>query len=85
MTATISLDARRRTSMAKVGRRQDTQYLVTEHPDGTLVLTPAVTIPAAELRALADPDVRAALERGRRPEVVDARQRGSFRQPGEGG
>jgi hypothetical protein len=75
---TITLDPRRRTSLAKVGRKQDTQYLVSEHDDGTLVLTPAITIPAAELAALADPDVRTAMERARTPGDVPARRRGSF-------
>jgi hypothetical protein len=34
---------------------------VEEHPDGTLVLTPAVTISALELAALRDDNVRTAV------------------------
>jgi hypothetical protein len=57
----VVLDSRRRTSFAKVGRRQDTRYLVEELEDGTLILTPAVTIPATELAALQDPRLRETL------------------------
>lgn len=78
MSTSITLDPRRRISFAKIGRKEHTQYLVTEYPDGTVVLTPAVTIPESELRALADPDIRAALERARTPSKVEARKRGSF-------
>lgn len=71
------VDERRRTSLAKVGRPSDRRYLVEEFEDGTLVLTPAVTLAAAEVAALRDPEIRTALERtrGRRPKL---RSRGSF-------
>ncbi len=42
----IELDARRRLSFGKIGRKQDTRYIVNEQPDGTLVLTPAAVVPA---------------------------------------
>jgi hypothetical protein len=48
----LSLDERRRVSLAKFGRREDLEYLVDEQPDGTLILTPAVTVPAEELARL---------------------------------
>ena len=47
MTTTIELDARRRTSLGRIGRKQDTRYIVDEKPDGTLVLTPAIVVPAS--------------------------------------
>lgn len=42
----IELDARRRTSLGRVGQKAHTRYIVEEHEDGTLVLTPALVIPA---------------------------------------
>ena len=71
------VDDRRRTSLAKVGRASDRRYLVQEFEDGTLVLTPAVTLPAVEVAALRNPAVREALEKtlGERPKL---RRRGSF-------
>ena len=61
----ISLDARRRTSLAKVGNKEHRRYLVQEQPDGTLTLIPAVTISHLELSALADLATRAAMDRAR--------------------
>jgi hypothetical protein len=76
----ITVDERRRTSLAKVGRRSDERYLVDEFEDGTLVLTPAITMSKAEAAALADPVVRAALEKSLEPnpQLVS---RGSFPSP----
>jgi hypothetical protein len=48
----LDVDERGRTSLAKVTTRRSCRYLVEELPDGTLVLTPAETVPAAELAAL---------------------------------
>lgn len=45
-TQMIELDARRRTSLGKVGRKEHDRYLVDEQPDGTIVLTPAIVVPA---------------------------------------
>jgi hypothetical protein len=81
----VVLDERRRTSLAKVGRKQDGRYLVEEFPDGTLVFTPAVTISAVELAALTNPDLRAAFDRAADLEGVKLRSRGSFRRYAEGG
>lgn len=58
----ITVDERGRTSLTKVRSKAYNRYLVEEFPDGTLVLTPAVTITAVELAALRDPVVRAAVE-----------------------
>ena len=64
-TTEITLDARRRTSLAKIGNKEHRKYLVQEQPDGTLTLIPAVTISRVELAALADPATRAAMDRAR--------------------
>lgn len=45
-TQLIELDARRRTSLGKVGHKEHDRYLVDERPDGTIVLTPAIVVPA---------------------------------------
>lgn len=74
----ITLDGRRRTSLAKVGRRSDTKYLAETLPDGTVILTPAVTIPAVELAALQDSELRARLEAARNIDPSMLRSRGSF-------
>lgn len=73
----ITVDDRRRTSLAKVGRKTDRRYLVDEFEDGTLVLTPAVTLTAVEVAALRDPTVRKALDASldERPAL---KSRGSF-------
>jgi hypothetical protein len=42
----IELDARRRTSFGRVGRKEHTRYIVEERQDGTMLLTPAVVVPA---------------------------------------
>lgn len=57
----ILVDERGRTSLARVRSHHCDRYMVEEFPDGTLVLTPAVTISAVELAALRDPVVRAAV------------------------
>jgi len=62
-TREITLDGRRRTSLARIGRDSDRRYLIDELPDGTVILTPAVTLSKVELAALSDPEVRAALDR----------------------
>ena len=62
-TREISLDGRRRTSLAKIGRESDHRYLIDELPDGTVILTPAVTLSKVELAALSEPAVRAAMDR----------------------
>lgn len=57
----LDVDDRGRTSLAKVTTRRHSRYLVDEFPDGTLVLTPAVTVSLVELAALRDPAVVAAI------------------------
>ncbi len=58
----IVLDGRRRTSLARVGAPGDTRYIAETREDGSVLLTPAVTIEKWELAALTDPDTRAALD-----------------------
>jgi hypothetical protein len=58
----IVLDGRRRTSLARVGAPPDTPYIAETFEDGSVVLTPAVTIEKWELAALSNPEVRAALD-----------------------
>src|SRR6266567_2134402 len=57
----VVVDERGRTSLARVRSHDYDRYTVEEFPDGTLVLTPAVTISALELAALQNPQVMAAV------------------------
>jgi len=57
----LVVDERGRTSLARVRSHDYDRYTVEEFPDGTLVLTPAVTISVVELAALREPAVRAAI------------------------
>lgn len=57
----VQLDERGRTSLARVRTHNYDRYTVEELPDGTLVLTPAVTISPLELAALRDDKVRDAI------------------------
>lgn len=61
MRGELVVDERGRTSLARVRSHSHERYLVEEFDDGTLVLTPAITISAVELAALRDPAVRAAV------------------------
>lgn len=75
----LSVDERGRTSLAKVTSSSHRRYFVEEFEDGTLVLTPAVTVSALEAAALANPDVRRALDAAADPSTP-RRSRGSFQQ-----
>jgi hypothetical protein len=72
----IVVDERRRTTLAGIGRPADRRYLAEEFEDGTIVLTPAVLLPAVEVAAHTSP-VKKPLDktRGKRPAL---RSRGSF-------
>lgn len=61
-TKELVLDERRRTSLARIGRKDHDKYLVEEYPDGSVLLTPAVTITRDEFEMLRNPAVVAALE-----------------------
>ena len=60
-TNEVVVDERGRTSLARVRSHDYDRYTVEELPDGTLMLTPAVTISALELAALKDEKIRAAV------------------------
>lgn len=74
----LVLDGRRRTSLAKVGRKQDQRYIAETFEDGTIVLSPAVAVTMVELAALRDPEVRAVLRGADQASRKDLRSRGSF-------
>ena len=74
----IVLDDRRRTSFAKIGRKDHRRYLVKELDDGTLVLTPAFTISAPELAVLRDAALTAGLKASQDLGPEELRSRGSF-------
>lgn len=56
----VELDGRRRVALGRLGRHE--RYLVTEHPDGTLVWSPAVVVTEAELRLHRNPALLADIE-----------------------
>ena len=57
MSQLVELDSRRRVSLGRLGRPEHRRYFVTEEPDGTLVLTPAVVMTAHEAALLRRPDL----------------------------
>jgi hypothetical protein len=61
MKGELVVDERGRTSLARVRSHDFDRYMVEEFEDGTLVLTPAVTVSAVELAALRDPALIAAV------------------------
>lgn len=77
----IVLDERGRTSLARVRRRDFDRYTVEEYDDGTLVLTPAVTISALELAALRDDKVRQAISEAKGADPTTLRRRREAKAP----
>jgi hypothetical protein len=71
----LLVDERGRTSLARVRSHSYDRYLVEEFPDGTLVLTPAVTVSAVELAALRDPVVRDAVAEAKTGDRASLRRR----------
>lgn len=71
----ITVDDRGRTSLARVRSHAYDRYTAEEFPDGTLVLTPAVTISAVELAALSDDTVRTAIARAKTGDKSALRRR----------
>ena len=57
MSQLIELDARRRVALGRLGNPEHSRYLVTEHPDGTLLFTPAVVMSAHEAALLRHPEL----------------------------
>lgn len=66
----IVLDKRRRTSLARIGRRSDERYLVEEKEDGTLIMTPAVLVSQHELDLLRNPRFVKAVEQAEAGQMV---------------
>jgi len=62
----LELDDRRRASLGKIGKPEHRRYLVTEQPDGTIILTPAAVIAEHELALLRHPEVVARIEASRK-------------------
>ena len=62
MSHLVEVDARRRISLGKLGKPDQTRYLVTEHSDGSLLLTPAVVMTAHEAALLRNPELVAQIE-----------------------
>lgn len=71
----ITVDERGRTSLARVRTHDYDRYTAEEFPDGTLVLSPAVTISAVELAALKDRKVRSAVATARAGDRSQLRRR----------
>lgn len=65
MHGELVVDERGRTSLARVRSHQYERYTVEEFPDGTLVLTPAITVSPLELAALRDPVVMEAVAKAK--------------------
>ncbi len=53
----VELDSRRRITLGRLGNPEHERYLVHEESDGTLVLTPAVVMPAHEAALLRHPEL----------------------------
>jgi hypothetical protein len=53
----VEVDSRRRISLGKFGRPEDTRYIVQEEEDGSITLTPAVVISAQEAKLLRHPEL----------------------------
>jgi hypothetical protein len=75
MKGELVVDERGRTSLARVRRHDYDRYMVEEFDDGTLVLTPAVTVSAVELAALRDPTLMAAVAKAKTGDRSQLRRR----------
>jgi hypothetical protein len=63
MEKLVELDAKRRVALGRLERHSDIRYMARDEPDGTVVLTPAIVMPASQARFMADPGRVAALGR----------------------
>lgn len=61
----LELDERRRASLGRIGNPEHRRYLVTEEPDGTIILRPAVVMSELEARFLANPELVARIRESR--------------------
>jgi hypothetical protein len=62
----LELDERRRASLGRIGRPEHRRYLVSEEPDGTIILHPAVVMTELEARFLANRELVDRVESNRR-------------------
>lgn len=60
----VTADERSRIAFGKAGVRRDDRYAVAVGEDGSILLTPLVTIPKRELLVWADEQLRESLARG---------------------
>ncbi|MFJ8213231.1 hypothetical protein [Streptomyces sp. NPDC096033] len=67
-------DSRGRLSLGKAGAKPGRRYRVEYAPDGTMTLTPVVSIPERELPVWTDPDLKASLRDSL--EALDRGERG---------
>ena len=74
----VEVDSRRRVALAKLGRKEDTRYLVEEQVDGTLILTPAAVMPQAFADLFANPELLAIVEKGEAADPSTLIRRKSF-------
>jgi hypothetical protein len=75
MSAELRVDARGRANLASVRTQRHDRYLVDEYPNGTLVLTPAVLLSVAEVAALKNPGLMAAVAQAAAGDRSQVRQR----------
>lgn len=72
---TVESDTRSRVSLKQLGVSGHHRYLATISEDGTIVLTPAVTMSEAEARYLRNPEIVARVEDNRQhPERLRERR-----------
>lgn len=71
----IELDSRRRASLSSLAHADHERYLATVEPDGTIVLTPAVVLTAAEAGLQERPELVEQLEAGSAPGAAFSTQR----------
>ena len=63
MEKLVEVDSKRRVVLGRLGHSTDTRYIARDEPDGTVVLTPAVVMPARQALFMADPGRVAALNK----------------------
>ena len=71
----VSVDERGRMSLARVRTRVYDRYTAEELEDGTIILTPAITISPVELAALNNPEIRAAFAAAKAGDPSELRTR----------
>jgi hypothetical protein len=75
----LEVDSRRRLSLGRLGRREDTRYIAEEGPNGEIRLIPARTVPAREAIVWENPEILAMLRQGMEEAALGKLEdRGSF-------